>query len=607
MKMKHLILAVAAVLAFAAANANAQSLGLAIIGSSAQFLELGQASTTTAGTGAGCWWTDGTKTDIQASDSRTGTAILDSATVWITWTQGGGTCSAPGTSSVVTLMANTDSVVGNRCFFAANSDGSTGCLVDVVNTCTNLEAQNGSQLLGSNFTDATGLPSAVCTLLTGTPLPHFNVAATDIRPEDAKFAINRALFTGGTQMFPGSQYFGLGYSNGQTISGSSAGGGSSFNVLNFNIVGDDPFNTTKAVPGFVVNTLGAVPVVVFVNSSLESGFGNIAVSNLERGALAGYLDGTYHSTVDAIDTQNYTSGAGNAATVFIREPLSGTYNTMEYAIPNNLEIQSSQDCGLESWNVFEASQGTPLWTSNAGVELSNLTTAPAWNCNVGAEETNPLGGGTGTVNRAIGTGKEVSAVIATNDSLGYAFWSAANFAGVTSPSGAKYLTVDGIDPIQENWTDGEIPTSSNGLLGDVTMAHVKDGSYPIWSILRLVSTSANSSSVQKLITSAVDFLSPFQPDFVPSTQLYKVRSHFAPPGVAFPGCPNGYTPPAGADGSGGTPCPLGSKAASPINNGAAGGAAESGGDVGGLPYGIQSEGDYNATNSVKTGHIGKRQ
>jgi hypothetical protein len=593
MKWKQALLGAAAILVFFAANAQAQTLQLAIIGSSAQFLEEGQAAGDPA-TGLGCYWTDSTKTDIEASDTVpgvTGSPFLDQASVWIAW-QPLPSCASP-TSGNVYIYLNTDSVVGNRCFFRANANGTTGCSIDVVNS--SLAGQNGSGLFGTGFTD-TAIPASIITAISG---GHFNAAATDIRPEDAKFAINRVLAPIGAQMFPGSQYIGLGYSNGNTIQGTTLGEGASpFNVLNFNITGTDPFNTSETVPAFTVTQLGAVPIVVFVNPSNESGFGSLAVTNLERGTLAGYLDGTYKFTADAIDTQSYASTTkGGNATVFIREPLSGTYNTMEYNIPDSTQIQSSQDCGLAAYNT-----NLGLWNDRAGTEA--VITDPPWNCG-GTTPINPFpstAGSVGAVNRAIGTGNEVKAVLAQEDSLGYAFWSAANFANAT-PANGKYLTVDGIDPIQENWVDGEIPTSSNGLLGDVSLAHVKDGSYPIWSILRIVSTTGVASTVATLITDAQRFLSPSQPDFVPGTQLFKVRSHFAPPGVAFPLCPSGYTPAAGDNGvTGGTACP-----ATSVNNGDAGGSAESGGDVGGMPFGFQSDGDYNSANGVKTGHIGKRQ
>jgi hypothetical protein len=596
MKWKQALLGAAAMLVFLAANAHAQTLTLAIIGSSAQFLEEGQAAGDPA-TGLGCYWTYGSKNAIEAADTATGAigsgATLDGGTVWVAWSAGtGGTCGSPASSSSVYMFLNTDSVVGNRCFFRANTDSTTGCVIDVVNNPSGIA---GSGLFGTGFTD-TALPSSVESAISG---KHFNAAATDIRPEDAKFAINRVLASGGTEMSTGSQYIGLGYANGGTIKGSTLGGGSSFNVLNFNITGDDPFNTSEPVPAFTVTTLGAVPIVVLVNPGSEAGFGNLAVTNLTRATLAGYLDGTYGFTGDAIETQGYASTSkGNAATVFIREPLSGTYNTMEYGVPNNREIQSSQDCGLEAYNAANS-----LWISNSGTESSVATPliTPPWNCSGGAEP-NPLGSGAGTVNRAIGTGNEIASVLANTDSIGYGFWSAANFAGAT-PAKGKYLTIDGVDPIQEVWVDGEVPTSSNGLLGNVSLSHVKDGSYPIWSVLRIVSTTGVASNVAALIADAQRFLSPSQPDFVPNSQLFIVRSHFAPPGVAFPGCPAGYSPAVGDDAvTGGTACPQGS-----VNNGDAGGTAESGGDVGGMIYSFQSDGDYNNTNGVSTGHIGKRQ
>jgi hypothetical protein len=188
--------------------------------------------------------------------------------------------------------------------------------------------------------------------------------------------------------------------------------------------------------------------------------------------------------------------------------------------------------------------------------------------------------------RAIGTGNEVDAVLANADSLGYAFWSAANFKNASAGT-AKYLTVDGIDPIQETWTDGLVPTTGNYLLGDVSMAHVKDGSYPIWSILRFVSDPSGPgyTVATNLATAAANFLSPFQPDFVPLSQLGVVRSHFAPPGVTFPG-------------NGGVP-----------SNGVSPGCSttEAGGDVAGKALTKQSDGDYCADNGVTTGNTGHRQ
>jgi hypothetical protein len=592
MKMKHALLGVAAMVGFAAANATAQTgtLNLAIVGSSAQFLELGQASSDA--TVQKCNFSDATKTDIEVLDDRTGTNKIDSATWWVTWTVGtGGTsCENPGTSGiVVNLMLNTDSVVGNRAFFGV-SNNSADSLTGNDTVTTNTPNGQGAVIYVANvlassitagnllkpYTDQPSLPQTILDVIrnttangaTGAPSPnHFNVAASDIRPEDAKFAINRVEATCGSPVVAGSNFLGLGYADGSTINGSGTsttpGYGSSFNVLNFNITGNDPY-AAKAVPTFGVTTLGAVPVVFIVNPSDVSGFGNLGVSNLTSAQLEGFLDGTFGSTADAGATGSV------ATTVFVREPLSGTYNTVEYNIPNtNNGHFSSQDAGK-----YATASGNPQ---------NPLAT---YNCPI----VNPLaitGGGGGSINRAIGTGNEIKSVLNTADSLGYGFWSAANFANATTKN-AKYLTVDGVDPIQEIWSDGQVPVG--GLLGNVSLSHVKDGTYPVWSILRLVSATSVQSAVQTLATEAANFLSPTQPDFVAATQLSIVRSHFTPDGVSYPSAGTGVTQ---------TP-------ANTPSNGAPADTTENGGDVGGIIFTNQQDADYDGAAGATGGITGRR-
>ena len=565
MKLKLALLGVAAMLVLAATNASAQT---AIAGSSALYLEMGQAAGSNAAIG-GCVW-ETTAKDFTLHDSRFTEAVSDTAAAWISWIP-----STPGNCSTVTagseiIYLSTDSTVGNRCFFA-----SPRCTVVVNTTPPTTSASTLSPVTESS------LPSAVLTAVTGIPI---GIAATDIRPEDAKFATIRALTGCGTPVTAGSQYLGLGYSSGQSISGSttiiSAGTGGGFNVGNFNLMGTDPY-TSAALPGnFVVTSVAAVPVVVFVNPQNTSGFGNIAISNVDRATLAGYLDGTYGATGAMIPA----GAAGTGTTVVIREPLSGTYNTMEYAIPNSVQNQSSQDVGLAALNANAA--GTPF---------------PPLNCTAvgGTPALSALNGATGTANplsetvvrnsgitsnraRAIGTGSMVKAVLGTKDALGYAFWSASNFTNATAGNG-KYLTVDGIDPIQETWSDGLIPTVSNDLLGNVSLSHVKDGTYPIWSILRLVSDPSNSALATALKNAAAAFLSPTQPDFVPLSQLAVIRSHFAPPTVNFP--------------SAGTNLPSNPNSAD----------GEAGGDVAGLVYTTLSDALYSSDTGSTTGNTGHRQ
>lgn len=573
MWLKQALIGVAAMLVLAATQANAQ---VVIAGSSALYLEAGQASYSASG----CSWTTTAK-PFTLTDSRFTEAVADTATAWITWqpSSPGASCATTLTAGSETIYLSTDSTVGNRCFFA-----SPRCTITLSSGSANPTGTAGANALGNGDTP---LPAAVYAAVLGASV---NVAATDIRPEDAKFATLRALTTCGTPVVPGSQYLGLGYTSGTSIAGSthqSSGSGGGFNVGNFNLLGTDPY-TGNALPGnFVVTPVAATPVVVFVNPSDTSGFGSLLVNNIDRATLAGYLDGTYGG-VNALVAAGYAAPAAGT-TVYLREPLSGTFNTMEYGIPNNVQNQTSQEVGLASLNAGTVTFATfPPFNCSGQVAGGSFAISP--NANAGSTA-NPLteayARGTGVTSwraRAIGTGNEVKAVQSTADSLGYSFWSAANFSNATA-SNSKYLTVDGIDPIQETWIDGLVPTSGNDLLGNVSLAHVKDGSYPIWSILRLVSdpTGAGHTGAVALAAAAQKFLSPSQPDFVPTSQLAVVRSHFAPPGVNFPSV--GTNAPANGTGT----------------------TAEAGGDVGGLVYSLAAEGAYNIDNGVSTGNVGHRQ
>jgi hypothetical protein len=580
MKLMKALLAVIALPLLVGTAATSQTVAVNGIGSSALFLEMGQAAALSPTIGASCTWTKGSGT-VSALDGRAGVGLTENGQVWVAWQPGTGTCAAPAGTYKIYSYLQTDSTVGNRCVFAAPA-------------CTLVFPSSTVGTAGANLlapvVDVTaasgGLPAAIQTALNGV---GFTVAGTDIRPEDAKFATIRALTACGSPVngVTGSQYLGLGYAVsanshiGNAIKGATLGGGSSFNVVDFNLTGTDPISG-NAVSSFSVYDVGAVPVVVFVNPSDINGFGSILVQNITRGNLAGYLDGTYGRASDLID-QSYNGSSGASAvatTVFIREPLSGTYNTMEYGIPNNTQLQTSQDVGL-----------------NAPVAIDPLSS----NCAAGVVSQNPLqdtvvrsGAGTSGRYRAIGTGNLVTAVLSHTDSLGYSFWGTGNFKNATALN-AKYLTVDGVDPIQQVWMDGLVPTAGNGLLGNVSFANVKNGSYPIWSKLRLAAIPAGASGASALASAAQSYVSPQQPDFVPVNQLLIVRSHFAPPY-------NASSVYSGAFPSSGTNQPANGTS---ICN--AGSTPEVGGDVGGLPYSIQSDGDFCTDSGSTVGQVGRRQ
>jgi hypothetical protein len=650
-KMKFAFAVTAAILACAAASVHAQAPGevIAMSGSSALYEELGQASSIISlQTGAtDCVWDSGGTKDFTLTDTRPGLAGIganttDTGTAWIFWTSGvSGTCESPTAGFDIIVFVSVDSTVGNRCFFASPS-----CTLTLATALAATGAPyapiSPTALPGISESD---LPATVINGITnslGTGLgAAINAAATDIRPEDAAFATLRALTpcgqniqdtitltVGGAETLETvyTQYEGIGDQTtsydqvgGKTVAGAAIdegnGGTKVFNVLAFNLFGKDPIVTTNnVVSSYTVTQVGAVPVVVFVNPANISGFGSLSLSNIDRGILAGYLDGTYGSTSDAFLVQS-PSAPPSGSTVFIREYLSGTYNTMEYGIPNNREIQSGQDVGLAaqqanangvSFPPYNCSGGTVYGGATYGLNLnSKYLNDPPSTINPLYESFTRPSGETSIRTRQIGTGDEIGGVLGTNtghtlsptDSLGYAFWSAANFVNATAKTG-KYLTVDGVDPIQETWADGLIPTSSNDLLHNVSLSNVSNGSYPIWSILRLVSSSAGATTAMSdLQAAAIKFLGPTQPDFVHSSQLPIVRSHFAPPQIAFTG-PNGNC----------TPVLGTSNCASNASNGSSGSgeSAEAGGDVGGIVLTLQSELDY-FTDTGLNGNLGKRQ
>jgi len=188
---------------------------------------------------------------------------------------------------------------------------------------------------------------------------------------------------------------------------------------------------------------------------------------------------------------------------------------MEYGVVNTQSLKSSQDVGLTQ----QASE---------------------MNCTGTAVKSNPftLPSGAGFRRRALSTAEELYEVSFRANALGYAFWSAENFKTLT-PAAApytKYLTIDGVDPLQTTYTGGAVPTTP-AQLANVTLANVANGSYPIWSVLRLVNIGASASTpVTSLAVAAQNFANTSaQPDFVPYNNLYAVHSHFIPPaGTGYP-------------------------------------------------------------------------
>jgi hypothetical protein len=506
MKFMKYLLAFALAIAFGAtANvSHAQTVSYLGTGSSALFLELGQAAGALPDTG--CVWTQKSTPLIAARDPRVGTPGTDeNGNIWIAWGPGTGTCAAPVAPFDIYSQMSLDSVLGDRCFFIVDSTSTGGC-IQIVTVAAGAPGVTPS-LLGSTFTD-TPLPGNVISALNG---QRIFVAATDIRPEDAKFASARIFTPCGSPIVRNPylntsyQTTGLGYQTTTKGVGTSiqsfTNPGVVFHVLDFNISGNDPItNNSLASAGraaYSVTTVGAQPIVVVVSPAPAGGTGLSAANDIIGQTLSEYLNGTYGR---ATELQGPTSP--NAVTALIREPLSGTYNTMEYSNVNSNEFKSTQETSNCSGTAVKSN---PLNLASANGKVPGAARI-----------------------RAIGTGEVTAALqAATTDTIGYFFWSAANASKFTQTNG-KYLTVNGVDPILTSYNanpvaPGVLPTGTN--LSAVTFANLNAGDYPIWSALRLVSLSPTPAGVTALVN-GVQTLSSTQNDFIPLANLKIWHSHF---------------------------------------------------------------------------------
>lgn len=407
-------------------------------------------------------------------DNRSGQIPDNKGNIWIVWDN-------DTNPTKICSYVSVDSGVGVRAFFAVPT--ATIVLADADN------GSAGDDLVPAPMRPDVALPSAVFNALQGAA---FNAGMTDIRPEDALFATNRALnpLT--------NDRSGLGYGPppiGQAIL--SAFSSKNAVPVQFALSGNDPISGQPINFTYTTATTGAAPVVVFVNST-QNGIGhtgNILLTSIPRFVLAWALNGNLTRVRDLYN---------NPATlpvfplhVMLREPLSGTYNTMEWDIVRSQEVNSSQE------NNVTPPQDNPL----------NQTSASG-----------------GTRQRVIGTGEMISEVGATPDSLGYSFWGFGNFAPVLSTT--RYLMVDGLDPLKGGYTGGTFPSCPNPPCpGLVPFGNIKNGLYPIWSLLRIVTVSPMPSGIQQLYSAALTEANQI-PDFAPVTTLNVFRSHYDQSGVS---------------------------------------------------------------------------
>jgi hypothetical protein len=526
------------------------------LGSSAQFNTFALAAGATIFSGGPLCgthhWTQksNSTTHISLFDPRSASILNEDGNIWIVWNDA---AAAGNPGGFVCLDLGIDSIVGVRGYQASGQLVLPASLVGVADA-------NIVPLLGAGEP----LPAQIQQFVNGAT---FNVALTDIRPEDAKFASMRAMTNYASQV-TGRSSTGVGYGPfpiGTSINSSQSG--SKANPVDFAIdSGDvDPI-TGGAVRHYKEISIGAAPIMIIVNKS-NSATGHMGDPNLTsigRMILAKALQGNVSRTRDLFATSGLSDFALHT---FIREPLSGTYNTTEWSIANNYE--NGEDPRFAVGLVRGQDQNiTPGDTSCTVKPCTVESGNPLWHIFPNADSL----GNHATRGRCVGTGECVNSVNNNADALGYAFWGFSNFAGKAN---IKYVSVDGIEPLYSsaaaNPNGVGVPPACSPACPLLSFPNVVNGSYPVWSYYRMMYNAADPTSLATaMVTYAQRASDPtlgIFTDMVPAPLMQVFRSHYGQvvrdTGIAF----------------------------SP-NNGFKSGVPETGGDAGGAILTIQSELDF---------------
>jgi len=525
----------------------------------------------------------------------------EKANVWVIWDN------VPEPNRTICIYLAVDSGIGVRGFMA----------VPKAQITINQPALTAGDSIVYAFTDVVGgLPANILAdVNTSFTSPYdgsqgsvMNYAFSDIRPEDAQNATWRALTEiCGAPPCPYASRPGLGYGNPNWVNVLVEGAPIGIDVVesfgaspkksrpvNFHIgfTNTDPITGQLQTPWNTAD-FGAVPVIPLVSNSdaAAGGFGHQTAgvydfNNVNRFQLSQAIDGTFMLTRDLLAYNpmiNPITGIPSAAlpalplTTVIREPLSGTYNTFEFTEPRTHNVQLSQEDGIDPTNIVNSN---PL----------NILVPQA-------------GGVNGVRLRAVGTGdlvKATAGVLAvtaglnapTADRLSYTFWSYGNVAPCLSAgapfsyTNCHYLAIDGVDGLFGS------PSANPGGLGVLPMCNPKagppvvdvnppcpqvpftgliNGGYGSWNVIRLITSGgAPPAAIQAVVNSAITqatFPAAFYTaDILPVAQLGVFRIHRG-----------SYT---GIGPRNGHECPY----------------FDTGSDVGGAIYTIQSDIDYFLSN-----------
>jgi hypothetical protein len=546
--------------------------------------------------------------------------------IWIVWADNAGVITD------IWAYVSVDSTVGVREFLAgaklvlgANIGSTTPDNVASPGILQSGAGSNGAAgtcsspfvVSATSTCDDTTLPASVITALGGSgagAVGHAITAGmTDIRPEDAKYATNRALGTTADTSATGvgctspCRSWSLGYGPGPVGKPIKSGIGTSTaqaTPVQFALPGfPDPI-TSVAVPTTIqVFPVGEAPIIFVVNrSNTTTGLGQTLASDgsyyarnvwdqhpyppngnppapTTRRPLGNMFTGHDCGTDNAAFAWPTDTGVripagskgGNALPIhlFLREPLSGTMNTTEFT---EFRIYGTTNGNGPTGN------GQPALTSQEQNVNPNAGDNPLKQTCVTVAGDRTRGIGTGEVVNGVGT---TGGVLNTPDSITYTFFSFSNVSKLatkdTNPLTPQpqygYLMIDGIDPLFDTYNNsgsptnpgqpaaagspltwGELPacgTAPASLLPNCqasaiwgtkpSFPHIRDGSYPAWSELRMMCDTASANcSVASDPAGAQALVQNLQhdihtntlggvPDFVPFSDAPSGALSFNPP------------------------------------------------------------------------------
>jgi hypothetical protein len=501
-------------------------------------------------------------------DGRNHAIPVEAATYWVAWV-----CPLPGdcngaNASDIWYYNQVDSTVGVRTYLAGASTVVATGVQTGVDAAGNLikpvlflhgDATAAASCGGATTCDATEIPADVYNKINKSVL---NTGMTDIRPEDALFATERANSTSTL-----SPWSGLGYNTSPTAligaSIASAFTQTFATPVAFGLPGGtDPFTNAPISKTITVFAVGEEPIVFLANRTNAAGLGSVVsgstwYNNVEDNAgITPYTPSPIGQLFGGVDCSGSSNAIGNfAGGVFtpglppstsdfgvnpiLREALSGTMNTVEFS--------SFRSYG---GNLGGAAGGSSVSNSNVAITTSQESNLVAV---AGNAPINPLGGpqaavppgtpctnfggsGLGKRYRAVGTGEEVGKPGGTGvgliaDSIGYTFFSFGNVANLAIP-GYGYLQLDGVDPIFANYAGGSLPTCNpalNGgaggcLRGDVWPAgayfpNLVNGTYRAWSLLRAICDTASATCLKSVDPVGTEAIIAFAQDDIHGTGL----------------------------------------------------------------------------------------